>query len=79
MWRYRTDNGTFWIRENVAGKYELWFNESLLGACNDADDAADRVKNCTTGYSGWDCRGHVKEPKNLKGWVSFNLEAEHAT
>ncbi len=78
MWRYRTDIGTFWIRRNVAGMYELWLNELLLGACDEADYAAERVGNCTTGYSGWDCRGQVKEPRSLQGWATFNLETEHA-
>ena len=79
MWRYRTDIGTFWIRKNIAGEYELWLNEDLLGACGDAAEAARRVSNCTTGYSGWDCRGQVKEPQNLKGWAKFDIESEHKT
>ncbi len=76
MWRYRSEIGTFGIRRGESGEYELWLNENLLGACDGPDQAARHVATCTTGFTGWDCKGSVKEPNSLNGWTEIELDSE---
>ena len=67
-WYYQTDFGMFMILPNGAGKYGLWFDDSLLGEYQSATSAADDAFRQLTKHNAWIDFSSVEALKNIGSW-----------
>jgi hypothetical protein len=68
MWIYRSKIGTFKIIPNRKGRFDLWFDEDVLGSYHSPQMAADDVYTQSTGCFEWDSLDPVMEPADLSEW-----------
>ena len=76
IYTYNTDIGTFEIRQTGHKRYELWFEDELLGAYENPELAAKDVANFDTGYVEWDKfeNGVENCPHSLEEWTEVREE-----
>lgn len=71
IYTYNTAVGTFEIREDHYGRFELWIEDEKLGSYESAESAAKDVTIFNTGYNEWDAFENEltdNHPSNLNDW-----------
>ncbi len=68
MFYYKTDAGTFWIKQESNGRWTLRLNGEALGSYNSPEQAADDVYMQATGSYEWDSKDEILEPTDLGEW-----------
>lgn len=77
IYLYNSKIGTFEIREEQYGRYELWIDDEKLDIYTNPELAADDVANFDTGYNEWDKfeNEFIEHPKNLDDWKRVKEES----
>jgi len=73
---YQTQFGTFYIIPDNINGFSLWIkdldeSEDKLASYISAEQAADDVYMCATGFDEWDNQGDVDNPTDIHEWTKF--------
>jgi hypothetical protein len=71
--RYKSPIGEFRISINREGRWELWFQDDVLGAYSNQVAPADDVYTQTTGSSEWDLFKIDDIPTDISEWECFGV------
>ncbi len=71
MWHLKTKLGEFWVvpLSESNNRYLLGVNDEELAFYTDIEEAAQAVRNQSTGFLQWDSQTEVRAPAQIKEWV----------